>query len=49
MEQKTIRIDARVEPSLWEDVKAYAAANDLSASQVLRKALRAYLLEHSHG
>ena len=47
MEQKTIRIDARVEPSLWDSVKAFGKAHDLSASQVLRKALREFL-ERNH-
>lgn len=43
MEQKTIRIDARVEPSLWNRIKSFGMAHDLSASQVLRKALREFL------
>ena len=43
MESKTIRIDVRIEPSLWELAKAFGKANDLSASQVLRRALREFL------
>lgn len=43
MEHETIMVNARVEPSLWALVKAYARSNDLTASQVLRKALREFL------
>lgn len=47
MESKTIRIDVRIEPSLWELAKAFGKVNDLSASQVLRKALREFLEKHN--
>ena len=43
METRTIRIDVRIEPSLWELAKAFGHTHDLSASQVLRKALREFL------
>lgn len=40
MKNEMIRINAFVESSLWKEVQAFAKANDMSASQVLRKALR---------
>lgn len=43
MNNETVMVNARVEPALWAQVKAFAKANDLTASQVLRKALREFL------
>lgn len=42
--QESTTINARMEPALWQQVKEFAKANDLTASQVLRKALREYLV-----